>query len=93
MNIFDSLKIFGGNWKVVNSRNFDAEEIAAVKSANVVASQYGKSVCFFMKSGITHYIPLSTNSLKKVGDPVDLQTAKLLTLHREGSDNINRVEA
>lgn len=93
MSIFDSLQTYGGKWNVVNSRSFDAEEVAAVKSASVVASQFGKSVCFFMKSGTTHYIPLSNTSSKEVGDAVDISTAKLLTLHREGNDDINRVEA
>lgn len=91
MNIFDSLKTFGGNWKVKSQRPFTEEEIAAVNSASVVASQYGSSICFLMKSGITHYIPLSNTSNLNVGDPVDISKASLLTLSREGSKDINRV--
>ena len=93
MNIFAGLQVYGGNWNVVASRNFDAEEIAAVKKAEVVASEYGNSVCFFMKSGGQTYIPLSNNSSLAIGDTVDLSSAKLLTLHRDGSADINRVDA
>lgn len=91
MNIFNSLQTYGGKWNVKSERNFDPEEIAAVKSATVVASQYGSSVCFFMKSGSTHYIPLSNTSDLAVGDTVDITKAKLLTLSREGNEDINRV--
>lgn len=93
MNIFNSLPTYGGNWQVINTRSFDPEEVAAVKSASVVASQYGKSVCFIMHNNSQHYIPLSNQSSLGVGDSVDVKTAKLLTLHRDGNDDINRVEA
>lgn len=91
--IFDKLAVYGGSWNVVNSRNFEADEIAAVKKAQIVASEYGNSVCFFMKSGGQTYIPLSTQSSLGVGDIVDLSSAKILTLHRDGSDDITRIDA
>jgi len=93
MNIFSSLRTYAGNWNVTGSRAFEAEEINAVKSAEVVASQYGSSVCFFMKAGGQTYIPLSNQSSLGVGDSVDLTKARLITLHRDGSDDIVRVEA
>ena len=93
MNIFAGLQVYGGSWQVTASRNFNAEEIAAVKSAQVVASEYGNSVCFYMHSGGQTYIPLSNQSSLTVGDTVDLTKAKLLTLHRDGSDDITRVDA
>ena len=92
MNIFQGLQVYGGSWNVVNSRNFDAEEIAAVSKAEVVASEYGNSVCFFMKGGGQTYIPLSRDSSLGVGDSVDLTKAKVLQLHRDGSDDITRIE-
>lgn len=92
MNIFSALQVYGGSWNVVASRNFDAEEIAAVRKAEVVSSQYGSSVCFFMKSGGQTYIPLSNQSSLAVGDDVDLSKAKLLTLHRDGDGDIMRVD-
>lgn len=92
MNIFSSLRVYAGKWMVSNSRAFSADEINAVQSAQVVDSQYGSSVCFFMKSDGQTFIPLSTNSTLSIGDNVDLTKAKLLTLRREGDADIYRVE-
>ena len=93
MNLFAGLQVYGGSWNVVNTRSFDAEEIAAVKNAEVVNSEYGKSVCFFMVGGGQTYIPLSNQSNLGVGDSVDLSKAKILTLHRDGNDDITRIDA
>jgi hypothetical protein len=93
MNIFSSLRVYACKWAVSNSRSFAQEEIDAVDHASVVDSQYGSSVCFFMKSGGQTFIPLSTNSSLGLGDEVDLTKAKLLTLHRDGDADIYRVEA
>lgn len=93
MNIFESLNVYGGSWNVTNSRPFSEAEISAVKKAEVVPSEFGSSVCFFMASGGQTYIPLSRDSSLAIGDSVDLSKAKLLTLSREGSNDINRIEA
>ena len=91
MNIFNAIKVYNGKWQVKNTRNFTQEEIDAVKSASVVDSQYGLSVCFILRSGGQSYIPLDQNSAKSVGDPIDLSKAQLLTLGREGDADIMRV--
>ena len=93
MNIFQNLRVYAGKWQVKASRAFSSEEVDAVERASVVDSQYGSSVCFFMKSGGQTFIPLSTNSSLALGDDVDLTKAKLLTLSREGDADIYRVEA
>lgn len=93
MNVFEGLNVYGGKWNVVSNRGFAAEEIAMVKNAEVVSSDYGKSVCFFMVGGGQTYIPLSNQSTLGVGDSVDLAKAKVLTLHRDGSDDITRIDA
>ena len=93
MNIFEGLQVYGGSWKVIKERTFDAEEIAAVSKAEVVASEYGNSVCFFMHGGGQTYIPLSNQSSLSVGDSVDLSKAKILTLHRDGNADITRIDA
>lgn len=93
MNIFSSLRVYAGKWVVKATRVFSQEEIDAVDTASVVDSQYGMSVCFFMKSGGQTFIPLSNTSSLNVGDTVDLAKAKLLTLGREGEADIFRVEA
>lgn len=93
MNIFSSLRVYAGKWSVKEQRDFTAEEQAAVSSATVVPSQYGNSVCFMMIGGGQTFIPLSSNSSLGVGDRVDLSTAKLLTLEKQGEADIIRVEA
>ena len=93
MNIFSALRVYAGKWAVKNSRDFSQDEIDAVDHAEVVDSQYGSSVCFYMKSGGQTFIPLSTNSTLGLGDSVNLANAKLLTLGREGDADIYRVEA
>lgn len=92
-NIFSSLRVYAGKWNLKSSRAFSPEEVAAVASAVVVASQYGNSVCFTMVGGGQTFIPLSHNSAKAVGDSIDLASAKLLTLEKSGESDIFRVEA
>lgn len=92
MNIFASLQRYATSYDVKESRILNAEELADAVSAKVVASQYGLSCCFFMHDGCQKYIPLSRDSVAQVGDVVDLKKVKILTLGREGSDNIIRVE-
>lgn len=91
MNIFNSLRVYAGKWMIKASRAFTQEEIAAVKSATVVPSQYGNSVCFMMVGGGQTYIPLANDATVGVGESVDLTKAQLLTLSKEGESDINRV--
>lgn len=90
-NVFAGLQVYGGSWNVVDSRSMTPEEIGAVIKAEVVSSEFGNSVCFFMKSGGQTYIPLSRDASVGVGDGVDLTKAKVLTLHRDGNDDITRI--
>ena len=92
-NIFSSLRVYAGKWNLKASRAFSPEEVAAVSSAVVVASQYGNSVCFTMVGGGQTFIPLSQDSAKAVGDSIDLTSAKLLTLGKSGEADIFRVKA
>lgn len=92
MSIFSMLKQYAGKWSVKETRNFTQEEIASVERNEIVASQYGNSVCFYMQNGAMTFIPLSTNSTKGVGESIDLTKAKLLTLSKSGEDDILRVE-
>ena len=93
MNIFSSLRVYAGKWVLKASRAFSQEEQNAVSSATVVASQYGNSVCFMMKSGGQTFIPLDQSSSLGVGESVDLSKAKLLTLGKQGENDIFRVKA
>ena len=91
MNIFLKMKRYATKWQETECRNFTPEEIAAVERAEIVASQYGNSVCFFMVGGGQCYIPLDRDSSLGVGESVDLHTAKLKTLSKSGEDDIMRV--
>ena len=93
MNIFKALKVYAGKWQVSNKRAFSDEEVNAVDTAKVVTSQYGLSVCFMMKGGGMTYIPLDQNSSLSEGDVINLKSAELITLHRDGDDDIYRVKA
>lgn len=93
MNIFSALKVYAGKWQVSNKRAFSDEEINAVDTAKVVPSKYGLSVCFMMKGGGMTYIPLDQNSSLSEGDVINLKNAELITLHRDGDDDIYRVKA
>ena len=91
MNIFSALRVYAGKWQVKNTQKFSQEEIDLVDHAEVVDSQYGQSVCFFMKAGGMTYIPLDQNSSKATGDTVDLSQASLVTLSKQGEADIYRV--
>lgn len=91
MNIFSALRVYAGKWSVKETKKFSQEEIALVDRAEVVDSQYGQSVCFFMKAGGMTYIPLDQNSSKATGDTVDLSQASLVTLSKQGEADIYRV--
>ena len=93
MNIFSSLRVYGGKWAVKASRAFNQEELAAISSATVIPSNYGNSVCFMMVSGGQSFLPLDQNSTLSVGETVDLSKAELLTLSKEGEADIYRVKA
>ena len=93
MNIFSSLRLYAGKWALKASRVFNQEELAAIRSAKVVPSQYGNSVCFMMVSGGQTFIPLDQSSTLGVGEDVDLSKAELLTLTKQGEADIYRVKA
>ena len=91
MNIFSALRVYAGKWQVKDSKKFSQEEIDLVDHAEVVDSQYGQSVCFFMKTGGMTYIPLDQNSSRATGDKVDLSQASIITLSKQGEADIYRV--
>lgn len=92
MNIFSALRVYAGKWQVKDERSFSQEEIDAISKATVVDSEYGQSVCFFMKAGGQSYIPVDQNSNVATGDSVDLSKAKVITLSKEGEADIYRIQ-
>ena len=91
MNIFSSLQVYAGKWSVKSTRAFDEEEIAAVKQAVVVPSQFGNSAMFTMVAGGQTYIPMASDATVSVGEIIDLNKAQLITLSKDGESDIVRV--
>lgn len=92
-NVFGGLQVYGENWQKLSERNFNATEIAQVRGNSVVDSKFGKSVCFFLKKGGQTYIPISQMGRDpEIGSSIDMATAKVVKLHREGDGTIVRVE-
>lgn len=91
MNLFSSLKVYGGKWAEKSSRKFTQDELALVIKAQVVESQYGSSCCFFMANGTTMYVPMSNDAKSEVGDIVDLREAEIVTLEKIGEKDIQRI--
>lgn len=81
-----------GQWSVKSSRNFTPDEIDAVVSNVIVTSEWGNSVCFTMKAGGKTYIPLTLESTQGTGESIDMHSAKILTLEKQGETDIVRVE-
>lgn len=91
MNIFSALRVYAGKWNEKETKSFTSEEIALVDKAEVVESNYGLSVCFFMKAGGQSYIPLDQNSSAAIGEQIDLTKAQVVTLQKQGKKDIFRV--
>lgn len=91
MNIFANLTV-GTKWSVQNTRSLIDEEKQLLKCAIVVKSQYYYSLELWTDKGLTH-IPISKMVDVKVGQVVDIDKIKILTLTSNwGDDPIYRVE-
>lgn len=92
-NVFSNGPVYGEKWNEVSRRKFNEKEVSSVRSATVVDSKYGKSVCFFMASGGMQFIPLSNkNENTPIGTDVDVKSAEIVELSRSGDNNILRIE-
>ena len=94
-SIFNSLPIYGDKWQVKNERAFSQVEKDQVASAEVTEYQGDDfstlSVCFHLKAGGVSYIPVGKDMETAVGEVVDVNKCKLITLGRNGSADITRV--
>ena len=86
------MKSYKTEWKEVESRTFSKEEQAAVESATVVTSNYGKSVCFLLPGGIKKYMPLEPVAEVNVGDTLDMSTVKIVHLTYEGTNPDQKIK-
>lgn len=93
MGILAGLKKYAEGYKPIKEEFFSDEEIAAIKEAKVVNSNYGLSVCLFLVGGGQSYIPVGRDALPyaEVGQIVDLRKAKVVDL-QQGDSIIQRIE-
>lgn len=92
MNIFDLMTSYKAEWKEVKSRKFTEEEQKCVESATVVASNYGKSVCFLMPGGIKKFMPLEPIATCSLGDKLDMSAIEIVKLVYEGNNPDQKVK-
>jgi hypothetical protein len=93
-NIFSGIQIYGEKWQVKNEVALDAEDKAMFEGAKVVSSDFGKSVCFFLKGGKgTQFIPMSNQAEQlAVGESVNLDAITIKVLGRTGERHIMRAK-
>lgn len=90
-SIFKSLKSYAESWKVVDVTKFEEDDIQEISQAEVIESEFGYSVCFILKSGGKKYIPLEKESSAGLGDIIDVRKATIITLAKQGRENIHRI--
>lgn len=93
MNIFNGLKVYAQKWQVKGIRKFSEEELKFVDHAYVVPSEYGNSACFVMVGGGVTFVPMSNDSTLTTGEVIDLKKAEIITLEKDGADDIQRIKA
>lgn len=91
MSLFNSFQDYGkGSWTVESSQKLTASEKDQIKSAVVKDSQFGKSICFFMKSGGMKFGGLDPAANVGVGEEISLDKITLVSL-KQNDKSITRV--
>ena len=101
-SFLDSLREFGGSWEETNRVKLTAEERASLSKAVVVMSpgchndEYdfdgSLQVKLYKKNGKVSFAPLSKLSELEEGDEINLKTLEIITLSREGDEDIFKVD-
>lgn len=92
MGFLDKLRTYAGSWNEASRDKLSKTEVTQVKSVEVVESQYGLSMCFVMKTGGKKFMPLNRDSQLEEGDSVDIKSVEIITLERDGEDDIYRAD-
>ena len=93
MGMLDALRTYRGKWAVKSIESLSADDINSVASATVVPSEFGQSVCMTLKSGGQKFVPVSnTSRAVQNGEHINLADAKMVTLGRDGDNDIYRLE-
>lgn len=87
-NILSVLKGYKKQWDIVDSRNFNEQELAALaETAKCVASNYGRSYCFTMPStGKNVFIPCDSLDSVDIGESVPTKDIDIIQLKYLGED-------
>jgi len=88
MNFLDLIKIYKSDWQEVAVRKFNKREVEQISEAVVVASKYGKSVCFVIPSKGKGFIPLEPIARVEIGDHLKVSELELVNLKYVGTDPI-----
>lgn len=83
--ILDALKSYDSEWVPTQTRKFSQAEVEAILACIVVASKWGKSVCFSVVGG-KKYIPLEPIASVNIGDSLDPSKMEIVSLKYVGSD-------
>lgn len=87
-NLFNSLKQYQPEWNLVEERTFSEEELQTVEeTVEVIASKYGKSVCFtILSNGKKTFLPTDSQDLCDVGDKYPTSKIKIAKLKYVGTN-------
>lgn len=78
-------------WSVKKEEFLSKEEIDMIESTEVVPTDDGTSMCFHLKQGGRVWIPISSESDLRIGDSMDFEKNKILTLTRIGFNDTYRI--
>lgn len=76
MSLLGSLKKYGA-WTLNTSERLSNEELATIKDAKVVTSEWGLSVKITYKNGNISFAPLDSRSSLSLDDTVDMSKGAL----------------
>ena len=86
MGLFDLIRIYKSEWTEVAARKFDEKECSLISEAVVVASKYGKSVCFTIPGKGKGFVPLEPVAKVEIGDKLNPAEIELVNLKYTGTD-------
>ena len=86
MNFLDIVKIYKSEWQEVSKRKLEEAECSSIEKAFVVASKWGKSVCFMIPGKGKAFIPLEPIANVSLGDDIDVRTIELVSLKYIGTN-------
>ena len=93
MSKFSELKSYAvGQWEVIKEEKLSTKEITSILEGTVVESKYGLSAKLLLAAGGCKYIPLSRDSSLAEGDDIEPKSVVLITLSKEGENDIVRLD-